>query len=366
MHSELLYRVALTSIPQVGHVQARILIDHFGNAAPVFNASVARLKNIEGIGEVRACKIRSFTAFEEAEREIRFIEENGITPLFITDQQYPKRLLNCYDAPLMLYYKGNADLNVSRIIAIVGSRHHSAYGKYATEKIIDELASHQVLVVSGLAYGIDAIAHKSSLKNNLNTVGVLAHGLGQVYPPIHHSLAMEMINQGGLLTEFSSLADPDRHNFPTRNRIVAGMSDATIVIETGIKGGSMITAELANGYNRDVFAFPGRTTDERSAGCNQLIRDNKACLITCAKELIDTMGWEMQGNVSIKKQREIFVELSQEEKVIVAILQKKEKVHIDAINLESSLSNSTVAAVVLNLEMQGIITALPGKMYSLL
>jgi DNA processing protein len=198
--------------------------------------------------------------------------------------------LNCYDPPAILYYRGNADLNSSKIIAIVGTSNNSDYGKLVTEKLIKELSSENILIVSGLAFGIDGIAHKAALKNNLSTVGVLAHGLNKIYPPEHSSLAKEMILNGGLLTEFTSNSKPDKHNFPIRNRIVARISDATIVIETGVKGGSMITAELANGYNKDVFAFPGKTTDTKSAGCNYLIKNNKAILLTDAEQLIETMG----------------------------------------------------------------------------
>ena len=193
-------------------------------------------------------------------------------------------MLNCYDSPTLLYYKGEADLNGDKIVAIIGTRNHTDYGKQITEQLVEELTEQNVVVVSGLAYGIDAIAHKAAVKNNLPTVGVLAHGLDQVYPPQHTGLAKEMLKAGGgLLTEFRSKSKPDKHNFPTRNRVVAGMSDATIVIETGIKGGSMITAELANNYNKDVFAFPGKVTDTKSAGCNYLIKNNKAILLTDAR-----------------------------------------------------------------------------------
>jgi DNA processing protein len=218
-----------------------------------------------------------------------------------------------------------------------------------------------------MAYGVDAIAHKAAVKNNLPTVGVLAHGLDQIYPPDHSNLAKDMLkNGGGLLTEFRSKAKPDKHNFPTRNRIVAGMSDATIVIESGIKGGSMVTAELANGYNKDVFAYPGKVTDSKSAGCNYLIKSNKAMLVTDAQQLIEIMGWEeKKQKPKSKSQKEIFIELSKEEKIIVDILNEKETVHIDEINLRSGLSNSAIAAAILNLELQNVVNGLPGKVYKL-
>lgn len=294
MSNDLLYQLSLTLVPNIGPVQAKILLQHF-DAAEIFKARKTALEKIEGIGGIRANNIKAFTDFSKAEEEIGFIEKYKIKSLFLTDKDYPQRLLNCYDSPILLYYRGTADLNGSKVIAIVGTRNNSDYGKQVTEKLIKELATQNVLIVSGLAFGIDAIAHKSAIKNQLPTVGVLGHGLDQIYPSEHSGLAKDMIkHRGGLLTEFRSHSKPDKHNFPIRNRIVAGMSDATIVIETGIKGGSMITAELANGYNKDVFAFPGRTSDTKSAGCNYLIKNNKAVLLTDAQELIEMMGWESQ------------------------------------------------------------------------
>jgi DNA processing protein len=367
MDNDLLYQIALSLVPHIGPVQAKILASHFDNAGSIFNARISQLKNIEGVGEIRASSIKRFSNFYEAEQEIRFIEKSGITPLFITDKAYPKRLLNCYDSPILLYYKGNADLNTSKMIAVIGTRNHTDYGKQQTEKLIKELAGRDLTIVSGLAYGIDAIAHKAALKNNLPTIGVLAHGLNQVYPPQHAALAKEMLHDGGLLTEFRSVTNPDKHNFPTRNRIVAGMTDAVIVVETGIKGGSMITAELANGYNKDVFAFPGKITDNKSAGCNLLVRNNKAVLLTDAEQLVDIMGWEeKKKKAGGSHQQQLFVEISAEEKIIVGILSEKETVDIDEINFKSGLSSSSVAAAILNLELQHLVVSLPGKRYSLM
>lgn len=366
MSNDLLYQIALSYTPNIGPVQAKILVEHFGDAQHIFKAKASQLKNIEGIGEVRANSIKNFQRFNDAEEEIRFIEKYSIRPLFITDKEYPKRLLNCYDSPELLYYKGSTDLNASKIIAVIGSRSHTDYGKHITEKLIKELQDQQVIVVSGLAYGIDAIAHKAALKNNLPTVGVLAHGLDQIYPSQHTDLAKDMLKDGGLLTEFRSKTNPDKHNFPTRNRIVAGISDATIVIETGVKGGSMITAELANGYNKDVFAFPGKVTDSKSAGCNYLIKNNKAILLTDAQELIELMGWEEKVRKSgVRSQKELFIELTNEERIVVDILKEKESVHIDEINHRSNLSSSAVAAAILNMELQGVVNSLPGKLYAL-
>ena len=366
MYPDLLYRVALTLVPHIGAVQAKILLQQC-EPEEIFHAKKSFLEKIEGIGPVRAAAIAAFRDFSEAEEEIRFVEKYGIRPLFITDDAYPKRLLNCYDSPTLLYYKGEADLNAQRSVAIIGTRNHTEYGRQLTEKLVKDLAAHRVSVISGLAYGIDALAHKAALKYQLPTVGVLAHGLDQVYPPDHTGLARDMVkNGGGLLTEFRSRSKPDKHNFPTRNRIVAGMTDATIVIETGVKGGSMITAEMANGYNRDVFALPGRVTDTKSAGCNQLIRTNKAILLNEAEELLLAMGWVDTGKKNNhSRQREIFIELSAEEQVITRLLQEKEQVHIDELNLRSGLSSSAVAAAILNLELRNVIVTLPGKFYSL-
>ena len=364
MNADLLYQISLTLIPHIGPVQAKMLLQHF-NAEEIFKAKKSALEKIEGIGTVRAASIKGFSDFNKAEEEIAFIEKYKIQPLFITDKDYPQRLLNCYDSPTLLYYRGAADLNGSKIIAVIGTRNHTEYGKQFTEKLIKDLTPQNVLVVSGLAYGIDAVAHKSAVKNQLPTIGVLAHGLDQIYPSDHAGLAKDMIKHGGgLLTEFRSVSKPDKHNFPIRNRIVAGMSDATIVIETGIKGGSMITAELANGYNKDVFAIPGKVTDTKSTGCNYLIKNNKAMLLTDAQELIEIMNWGLRPAM-VKKQKELFIELSADEKTVVGILKENEPVHIDQIHFKSGLSSSSVAAAILNLELQNVVLSLPGKLYRL-
>jgi DNA processing protein len=263
-----------------------------------------------------------------------------------------------------LYYRGNADLNHAKIISIIGTRNNTDYGKQVTEKLVADLAEENVLILSGLAFGIDAIAHKSALQYNLPTVGVLAHGLDTIYPSHHKSLAKEMLQAGGLLTEFTKNTKPDKHNFPRRNRIVAGMADATIVVETAVKGGSMITAELALNYNRDVFAFPGKTTDSKSAGCNYLIKQKHAVLLTDAQQLIETLGWQKK-KAKPKSQKELFIELSADERTIIDILREKETIHIDELFLKSGLSSSSIAASMLSLELQNVIISLPGKMYKL-
>jgi DNA processing protein len=366
MTNDLLYQLALTQVPHIGCVHARLLTQQFGTAEQIFKANLSDLEKIEGIGTVRARSIKSFKSFQRAEKEIGFIEKYRIRPLFLTDAAYPQRLLHCYDAPTLLFYRGQTDLNASRVVAIIGTRNNTEYGKQVTEKLVNNLAALQVLVVSGLAFGIDAIAHRTALKNELPTVGVLAHGLDSLYPAEHTNLAKDMVKRGGgLLTEFCSHTLADKHNFPTRNRIVAGMSDAIVVIETGVKGGSMITAELANGYNKDVFAIPGKTTDAKSAGCNDLIKNNKAMLLTDAEQLAAIMGWADALTKKSPPQKELFVQLNAEEKIITDILTGKEAMHIDEINIKSGLSCSTVAAAMLNLELQNVVSVLPGKRYHL-
>lgn len=367
MNNELLFQLALTLIPNIGDVQSKILVQHFGDAKSIFKAKTQTLEKIEGIGTIRANSIKEFDEFHIAEKELEFIEKYKIRPFFLTDKDYPQRLLNCYDSPTLLFYKGTADLNASKVIAIVGTRTNTDYGKQFTDKLVKDLSEQNITIISGLAFGIDAFAHKAALKNDLPTVGVVGHGLDKIYPSDHAGLAKDMIkNGGGILSEFFSGTKPDKHHFPLRNRIVAGISDATVLVETNIKGGSMITANLADAYNRDVFAVPGRVNDTKSSGCNHLIKHNKAILLTDADELLEVMGWKEKTKSKTKKQRELFIELSAEEKQIIQLLQEKDTVHIDEINLTSGLSSSTIASVILNLELQNVVASLPGKMYKLI
>jgi DNA processing protein len=366
MTPDLLYQIALTLIPNIGDVHAKALVNIYGDAQSVFKAKKKELEAIEGIGTIRANSIKAFTDFTSSETEIKFIEKYKIAPLFITGKNYPQRLLNCYDSPVLLYYRGTADLNTTKIVSIVGTRSNSEYGKSVCEKLIEELTGQNIIVVSGLAFGIDTIAHKAALKNNLQTVGVLAHGLDRIYPTQNKTLAKQMTEQGGLLTDFISNTNPDKQNFPKRNRIVAGMCDALIVMESGKKGGSLITAELANGYNKDVFAIPGKTTDTKSEGCNYLIKQNKASLITGAEDLIELMNWDPKEKTTKKKQRELFIELTPDEKIIIDILQQRENIQIDELYFKSGLSSSAVATALLMLEMQNVVQSLPGKIYKLI
>lgn len=366
MENALLYQVALTMVPHIGPVYGRLLLETL-SPEEIFTAKKSQLEKIAGLGSMRANCIKRFANFDRAERELMYIQDHHIQPLFIQEAAYPQRLLNCYDAPLLLYYKGTASLNEKRIIAIVGSRSHSEYGRQCCEELVEGLEGSGVLVVSGLAYGIDGLAHKAALRRQLNTVGVLGHGLDRLYPGEHGSLAREMVLQGGLLSEFMTGTLPDRHHFPGRNRIVAGIADAVIVVETDIKGGSMITAELANGYYKDVFAFPGRVSDPKSQGCNYLIKSNKACLLTNAQQLLETLGWATAPTKPARKlTRELFITLTPEEALILEVLKQQEAADIDEIHLKTALSSSSVAVAILNLEMQNVIQSLPGKMYKIL
>ncbi|HSC53636.1 MAG TPA: DNA-processing protein DprA [Phnomibacter sp.] len=365
MPTEAEYQIALTLTPQIGCVAAKTLVQHFGNATDIYKAKKSTLATIEGIGTVRADSIKSFSDFERCEAELKYVQQHDIRTLFLQDPGYPRRLLNCYDSPTLLYYKGDADLNASKIAAVIGTRKNSEYGKQCVVEMMEALAAYDVLILSGLAFGIDTLAHREALKNKLPTVGVLAHGMHTIYPPENKKLSQQMLAEhGGLLTEFMSGEQPDKHNFPTRNRNVAGMADVTIVIETDIKGGSMITAELANNYNRDVLAFPGRTSDAKSRGCNHLIKTNKAALVGCGQDVLEFMNW-LPATTKPKVQRSLFVDLNDGEQVIFDLLNAVEQMHIDELNLSSQLSSSAVASALLTLELQGVVQSLPGKLYKL-
>jgi DNA processing protein len=262
-----LHKIALTFIKSIGPVTAKNLLAYCGSAENVFSASKKQLLQIPGVGVKTIDAIRGTDALVRAQQELDFVEKHEIEVLFFSDEKYPKRLKNCIDSPLLLYFKGTADLNHQRIISIVGTRNATAYGKNLCKQLCEVLSPYNVLIVSGLAYGIDVTTHKECIASNIPTVGVLGHGLDRLYPKIHKSISQKMVFNGGLLTEFPILTNPDRQNFPQRNRIIAGIADATIVVEASIKGGALITAEIANSYNKDVYAFPGRTNDVFSEGC---------------------------------------------------------------------------------------------------
>ncbi len=366
---ERLHDVALTFIPGVGDKLSRVLVSHFGSAEAFFGASEKAIAQVDGFGEIRAKSIAQSKAdgalLKRAEAEISFVQKHGICILMQGDADYPARLRACEDAPFLLYAKGEAKLNADRMVAVIGTRKPSDYGTQLTENLVAGLKDAGVTVVSGLAFGIDAVAHKQSIQNGVPTVGVLAHGLDRLYPSQNKSLAKEMVQNGGaLLTEFphGTAMHPDL--FPVRNRIVAGMCDVTVVVESDIKGGSMITAYLAHGYNREVAAFPGRVGDSRAAGCNVLIRRTVAALITNAEDLLDTMGWSIQkGKKAV--QNKLLLTFSGEEQKLVNALGQKEKTHADDLMIATGLDASLLAATLLQLEMNGVVRSLPGKNYRL-
>ncbi len=367
MNDSLLYQIGLTLIPNVGDVSAKTLVAYCGSAEAVFREKKSKLEKIPDIGPVTASSIVHQKILARAEEELKFIEKQKVQALFFLDPLYPRRLLNCADSPILLYYKGKADLNAEKILAVVGTRNASEYGIKICEKIIEGLSTHGVLILSGMAYGIDITAHKAAMKEKIPTVGVLAHGLDQLYPKLHSNQAQKMMESGGLITEYMSGTSPEKENFPTRNRIVAGMCDALLVVESGARGGSLITAEIGLSYNRDVFAIPGRAGDMYSKGCNALIRTNKAGLVESAEDILFNMTWDLDEKPKAKKaiQREMFLELSSDEQLIVDALVEGEKIGIDALCTQVGISMGKASSVLLKLEFSGIVRSLPGKRYEL-
>lgn len=355
--------IALTTVPHIGDVHMKTLLQYFGSAQAVFRARRHELERVPGIGSVRAAAIRGFRDFSRAGEELLFMEKYQIRVFVAGEPDYPARLMHCYDAPAVLYFRGNCDLDASRMVSIVGTRDPTHYGKDWLVRLIEDLASYRPLIVSGLAYGIDTIAHRQALRHGLETVGVVAHGLDRIYPHANKSMAREMTAQGGLLTDFMSGTPPDGRNFPSRNRIVAGISDATIVVETGHKGGSMITADIANSYNKDVCALPGRATDDKSDGCNRLIREHRAHLVTGAKEIVELLNWDAPPASASRKQRSLFPELTASEQAIISILEGKESVGIDELRQLCGMKPGETASAILNLEMMGLVASDPGKRY---
>jgi len=361
-HEELFYQLALTYVPMIGPKMGRALLEHCGTATNIFNTPLKQLKNVEQIGEVRVKGFKDAEVLQKAEDELNYVLRKEITPLYI-GRNYPQRLSNCADAPLVLFYRGNADLDAAKIVAIVGTRKNTDYGHKLCEDLVEGLQSlENLLIVSGLALGIDAIAHKKCVALGIPTVGVLGHGLDKMYPFTHRGLGEQMVENGGLLTEFPSGTVADPGNFPMRNRIVAGMSDVTVVVESHKTGGALITARMASGYNREVAAFPGRVNDTRSAGCNDLVRTNIAAMITSASDLLEQMNWSKDGKIKAV-QKQLFLNFAPEEQKIVDLLQTRDSIHSDELYHHTGLSSSQLAATLLGLEMQGVIKSLPGKNY---
>ena len=341
------------------------MVSRFGDAEEVFRQSKDALTQARGVG-TKTVNLADFKeALKRAEQELKFIDTHKIDVLYYTDPRYPRKLKNCHDSPLLLYAKGNANLNAQRIISIVGTRNATDYGRNLCKQLIEELQEYNILIVSGLALGIDTAAHRESVRLNVPTVGVLGHGYDKMYPSQNRQLAEKMQENGGLLTEYPSGTIPNRENFPQRNRIVAGVADATVVVEAGLKGGALITAEIANSYNRDVFAFPGRLGDEYSEGCNFLIRNNKAALLTCVADLAYSLGWEKNTETKgAPEQLLLPIDLSAQERAVYEIIQQHPSpLAIDDLSIKANMPMSQLAMTLLDMELQGFIRSLPGKMY---
>ncbi|NJN33147.1 MAG: DNA-protecting protein DprA [Saprospiraceae bacterium] len=361
--SELLYRVALTKIPKVGGVTARNLVSHCGSAEAVFRASKAELTKIPNIGEAIAQHILTQDVLRWAEKEMDFIEKNDVKVLFDTDKTFPQRLRATHDCPFQLFYKGTADLNHGRIVGIVGTRKPTAYGLRFCETFVEKLLPYNALIISGLAYGIDVAAHRKSIEMGIETIGVMGTGLQRIYPSEHREIAQRMVLNGGLLTEYPSDQDAEREHFPMRNRIIAGMCDALLVVETATKGGSMITANTAFDYNKEIFALPGRISDPMSAGCHKLIKNQKAQLIESADDFINAMMWDQLDKRRFIQPR-LFVELNENQRIVLKIIENTEGgALIDSISHKSQFTPGNIANILLELEMQGLIKTLPGKKY---
>ena len=364
---EKIYQVALSMVPGVGDVIAKTLVSYCGSARDVFKKNKSQLSKIPGIGSINAENIHSFKNFSDAESEINRCEHHNIKILFFTDKDYPKKLKQAPDSPVVLYYNGTADLNGKKTISIVGTRKSTSYGREFTERIVEHLKAHQAQIISGLAYGIDICAHKAALKNGMETIGVMASGLDIIYPSAHKSIAKDMIGSGGLITEFPTGEKPEAHNFPARNRIIAGMSDAVIVVEAATKGGALITAEIANSYNRDVFALPGDVGKKFSEGCNNLIKQNKAVLLTSIEDIEYVMNWQHEDSSARQDEKYYdYSSLSSEEKDIIELLSEfPDGMLIDDLSWKSQIPLNKLASILLNLEFNGIIKPLPGKKFKL-
>jgi len=360
---EIIYHISLTQVPQIGDVHVSYLLKHFIDPAEIFKASRRELELLPGIGSVRASKIKKFKSFDLAEQEIKYAEENHLKILVKGYGDYPRRLEHCIDSPHVLYFKGNANLNADKAISIIGTRSPTEYGRENTCSLIKDISSYEPVVFSGLAYGIDTIAHKESLKNGLSTVAVLGHGFKFIYPFENRQMASQMIEKGGLLTEFMHHIKPDKQNFPRRNRIVAGISDAVVVVESGDKGGSLITADIANSYSKDVLAFPGRVGDLKSTGCNDLIKNNKANMITSGHDLEVFLNWITKFPKQKANQLDLFIELNGDEKLVMDLLLEHGPISIDEISSRMNLKSSVTSTVLFSLEMKNLIIPLPGKYF---
>lgn len=366
LHQDLLFTLALLKVEGIGDITAKKLIANLGSPEEVFKAKNSQLAKIDGIGATLINKLQKPNIFKEAEKELQFIQKENINVLYYQDSLYPERLKQCFDAPVLLFTAGNINLENRKIISIVGTRQITSQGIDFCKKLIADLVPLNPIIVSGYAYGVDIVAHQAAIEKGLQTIGVLAHGLNQIYPKTHKKYMSKMEKNGGFMTEFWSTSNPDRENFVKRNRIVAGISEATIVIESAEQGGSLLTANMANEYNRDVFAVPGRTTDKYSQGCNLLIKTNKAQLITNATDLIYHLNWDLKKDTSKAIQKQLFISLDNEEQLIYDYLQKLNKEHLDIIALDCQMPVFKLSSLLLNMELKGVIRPLPGKYFEII
>lgn len=367
---ELLYRLALPQLPGIGIVTAHhLLCAAGGQASTLFERRNELPEIIPGISKRTIAALDNPGILRLCGAELAFAEKNHIACLTTDDEAYPSRLRECDDAPLVLFYKGNTDLNKQHVISMVGTRNATDYGKTLCQRFVKELQEllPDVVIVSGLAYGIDVCAHKAALDCGVETIGVLAHGLDRIYPPVHRKIAADMTACGGLLTEYMSGTNPDRQNFIKRNRIVAGLSDATIVVESAIKGGSLITADIAESYHRECFAFPGRVDDTYSAGCNKLILSNQAILLQNAEQLVKAMNWDAKTEKPRSVQRQLFPDLSvDEEKVISCLGQYPDGLQINTLVVDCNIAINRMTGILFELEMKGLIRMQAGGVYKLI
>jgi DNA processing protein len=358
--------LALHYIPGVGDHLIKQLVSYCGSAERVFQTPKGKLLKVPGIGAVTAESIRSGKPFSAAEKELKKAEKENVRIIFFTDKDYPTRLKQVNDAPALIYTKGRMDFENPKTVAIVGTRQATAYGKERVEELVRDLVAHNALIISGLAYGIDIHAHKHAVKNHLQTIGVMGSGMDQIYPASHMDTALKMMENGGLVTEHKFGTKPDAHNFPGRNRIVAALSDAVVIVEAAVKGGALITAEIANSYNKDVFAFPGNIGQSHSEGCNNLIKSNKASLMTSVKDLEYMMNWDPGVKPKRKKEELSLEEFEPRERTVIqTLIDHNNQLTIDELSWKSGITVAQLAGVLLGLEFKGVVASLPGKLYKL-